>query len=359
MKKLFTTALALLLILVPELSFPVEDYANAKYKVLSAASCIYPTKNMIKQFDRFDGFSYPDNERFFTIRHIGEPGSIELANEIENVVTWDVGQYTGFSIPYSMRRFFQRGYQNDADVGTPAFQLHCKTAGFLINTFQFEHYSGTIECPVGYPDCQGGPHAVLYEEFGENGPLIFRTPSSELTLQVYAKLPWVHWEEKPAVAQQYMLAYLIDQTTGSRIAWLASFYDSRPFGRGNGNKLTADDGVTSFVSAPISTTLANGEPNPYVTKSPYSAAMANGTSWGASERFYRAHLKRGQFVDILLDVNLNRLNLGQVLVSENPDDWRLNAIGIAVEIGWPDGPSSEISVGGSWRYFEAYEAYEE
>lgn len=358
MMKPISTVLAVILILTPESAFPVENYANAKFRALSKAPCIYPTNNMIKQFDQFDGISYPNNIRFLTIRHIGEPGSIELSNEINNRVSWNVGQYTGLQID-RYRRNFQRGYQNDASVGTPAFQLKCRSAGFLINTFQFDHQSGTIECPIGFPECQGGPHAVLYEEFGENGPLIFRTPSSELTLQVYARLPWIHWEEKPAAAQQYMLAYLIDQTTGSQLAWLASFYDSRPFGRGNGNKLVADDGISSFVSAPISARLANGEPNPYVTKSPYSATMHNGYSWGTSERFYRAHLKRSQLEDILLDVNLSRLNRGQLPVSEHPEDWRLYSIGIAVEIGWPDGPGSEISVGGSWRYFEAYEAYEE
>jgi hypothetical protein len=61
---------------------------------------------------------------------------------------------------------------------------------------------------------------------------------------------------------------------------------------------------------------------------------------------------------ILVDVNLSRLERDQAPVSGNPDDWRLYSIGIAAEIGWLNSPSSEISVGGSWRSFEAYEAYE-
>lgn len=357
--KLLITSLAFYLCLVPGFAFPVENYANAKFTALSAAPCIYPTRSMIKQFDRFDGVSYPLDERFLIVRHIGEPGTIELADEIANPVTWNVGQFTGLQLPIGVRRHFQRGYQNDHINGTPAFQLKCKSAGFLLNTFQFDHQSGKTECPDGYPECQGGPHAMLYEEFGEYGPIIFRTPSSELTLQVYARLPWVHWTENPAAAQQYIFAYLIDQTTGSTMAWLASLYDSRPFGQGNGNVHVSDDGITSFVSAPLSTTLANGQPNPYVTKSPYSASMANGRAWGTSERFFRAHLKREQLENILLDVNLSRMERDQAPVSEYPEDWRLYSIGIAAEIGWPNGPSSEISIGGSWRHFEAFEAYEE
>ncbi len=357
MKFLRTTCVSLLAFL-PQLAFPIDNYASAKFTTLSAAPCIGPSRNMIKQFDQFDGVSYPDGKRFYTIRHIGEPGTVALHNEIANVVTWDVGQLTGLSINSYLRRYFQRGYQNNAQVGTPAFQLMCTAAGFLINTFQFDHQSGRVECPPGFPECSGGPHAALYEEFGEDGPLIFRTPNSELTLQVYAKLPFVHWSENPAVAQQYMFAYLIDQTTGSLLAWLASIYDSRPFGDGNGNALIADDGITSFVSAPILKNLANGRPNPYVTKSPYSAGMANRYSWGPEERFYRAHLKREQMNNMLQDVNISRLRRGQTLVSENPDDWRLYSIGVSTEIAWNGDPSSNIAVGGSWRYFEAFEAHE-
>lgn len=357
--KIFSATLVMLLMtLVPRLALPVEDYANAKFTALSTAACIYPHRNMIKQFDLFDGISYPDNQRFFTIRHIGEPGTNELNYEIANPVTWDVGRLTGLPISQNLRRYFQRGFRNDARVGTPAFQLRCKSTGYLINTYQFDHQSGSVECPVGFPECKGGPQAAIYEEFGENGPDIFSTPGSELTLQVYARIPFVHWSDNPAVAQQYMFAYLYDQTTGSQLAWLASIYDSRPFGQGNGNKYISDDGISSFVSAPLSTLLANGEPNPYVTKSPYSASMANRYSWGSSERFFRAHLKRGQLERILLDVNESRLNRGQMLVSELPDDWSLYAVGVSTEISWNGDPLSEISIGGSWRYFEAYEAFE-
>ena len=87
--------------------------------------------------------------------------------------------------------------------------------------------------------------------------------------------------------------------------------------------------------------------------------MVNGLSWGKSEKFFRAHMKREQLVEILLDINQSRLKRGQTLVSDSPEDWRLYAIGVAAEIAWNGDPSSEISVGGSWRYFEAYEAYEE
>ena len=76
MVKQFTTLLMFCLLLVPGYAFPVENYANAKFTALSSAPCIYPQTNMIRQFDRFDGTSYPNDERFMIVRHIGEPAGL-------------------------------------------------------------------------------------------------------------------------------------------------------------------------------------------------------------------------------------------------------------------------------------------
>ena len=360
-----TSLLRLLLVLVvllpytvPQLAFSIENYANAKFSAISPAQCIYPHTHMTKQFDLLKNSVYPRNTRFFTIRHIGEPGTVELQNAIRNPVTWDVGMYSGMSMDYGLRPDYQRGHRNDGLAGTSAFQLLCKSAGFLINTFQFNHQSGKVECPKGFPECQGGPHAIIYEELGEDGPFVFNNPGSELTLQVYAKLPFVHWMGNPAVAQQYMFATFVDQTTGSLLAWVVQFYDSRPFGDGNGHSFVSDDGIMTFVSTPIAATLATGQANPYVTQSPFSAGMHNRYGWGHSERFYRVHLKREQMVRMLQGANFSRMGRDQIMVSEFPEDWSLYAIGIAAEISWNGDPSSDISIGGSWRHFEAFEAFE-
>ncbi|MEM9596637.1 MAG: hypothetical protein AAGD06_20380 [Acidobacteriota bacterium] len=335
----------------------VDNYANAQFRPLHSAECIYPWQGrLIKQFDLFDGQNYPPDQTFYVVRHMGEPGSAELLGEIANPVTWDVGIYSGLSFPAHLRRYYQRGYRNDPVNGASAFQLACRSAGFLINTFQFNHSSGRVECP-GFPDCLGGPQSTVFRAFGTPQP-VFRTPSSELTLQVYAKLPWAHWNSNPAVGQMYLYAYLQDRTTGSLLAWLVGIYDSRPWGVGNGTAFVAHDNITSFVSSPLSNTLSNGSPNPYATKSPYSAQAHNLYQY-SGEKFFRAHLKQSQLLTILADVNVNRANRGDPLVSENPLDWELHTVGVAAEVGWPNGDAStEISMGGSWRYFEAYEAYE-
>lgn len=337
----------------------VENYANALFRPLHTATCLDAQQDMRRQFEELQGVNYPPNFGKFTIRHMGDVGTEDLIQEIANPVTWDPSIYTGLYINENDRPLKQRGHKNDPILGTNVFQLDCTRAGFLINTYQFDHSLGTIECPPSLPNCLGGSGIDLSREFGAYGPRPFRSVSSELTLQVNAKLPHVHYGPNDAAAGQiYMYAYLRDLTTDTQFAWLVQIFDSRAFGDQNGNSFIGNDGVVTFTSTPLRDTLANGSPNNFATRSPYSADYSNQYNWGPGERFYRAHLKRNQLLGIIDQLNQLRAPLGQPLLSTNLADWALNSIGIAAEVGYRGVTSNQISIGGSWDNFEAYEAYE-
>jgi len=340
----------------------VDDYANAQFRVLHDAPCLSVRQNMSAQFDDYEPFTgngYPDDRTFFVVRHIGEPGSAQLREQIGSAVSWNPGVLTGLHIPQALRPHTQRGYRDDPANGSSVFQLACRSVGFLINSFSFAHGSGDIECPPDTPDCIGGPQVAIQREFGNEGTEVFRTGSSELMMQALVRLPFVHWDDNPAVAQQYFAAYLRDRTTGTLLAWVAQFYDSRPYGQGNGEAFIADDGITTFASTPLSDTLASGQRNPFLTKSPYSWPIANQYQWGNEERFFRAHLKPEQLSEIARNANAYRAARGQAPVSTAPADWLLHTIVISAEIGWAGDPGRQISLGGSWRSFGVFEAYEE
>jgi len=353
---------ALLLTAAALVAHAVDDYASAQFRVLHEPACLSALEHLVAQFDGYEPFNgngYPDDRTFFIVRHMGEPGSAELRDQISGFVTWDPGVFTGLHIPPGLRLYSQRGFRNDSFYGSSAYQLQCRSAGFLINTYSFDHASGEIECPADYPDCVGGAQVAIQREFGNEGTEVFRTATSELTMQALVRLPFVHWDENPAVAQMYFAAYLRDRTTGTLLAWLAQFYDSRPFGQGNGEAFIADDGMTTFASAPLADVLADGQRNPFLTRSPYSQPMANQYRWGDEERFFRAHLKQEQLIEITRRANVFRAARGQSAVSNDPSDWLLHTIVISTEIGWAGDPSTQISIGGSWASFGVYEAFEE
>ena len=74
------------------------------------------------------------------VQHMGDLGTAELAGQISKVVTWPVGDLTGFYPPDAVATGAQRGFRDaPPPVAASAFQLSCGGAGFLINTFQFSH----------------------------------------------------------------------------------------------------------------------------------------------------------------------------------------------------------------------------
>ena len=205
------------------------------------------------------------------VQNIGDPGTLELAQEVANPVSWDVGLVTGLrSAPAS-----QRGYRDDGPpVGSSAFQLACDGAGFFINTFQFEH-------KVALPG--DGPNAYLGQDF--DPPLPF---GDGIVISLDAKVPWLLSQSAPdgvGVAQLNVLYYLRDAKSGSTVAHVIGLYDNRPFGQGGlGSEFTSSDGVTSFASSPLLPFDAAGTPIRFV--SPPTAGQSQfATTWAESRHF--------------------------------------------------------------------------
>jgi len=84
----------------------VDDYANAQFRVLHDAPCLSVRQNMSAQFDDYEPFTgngYPDDRTYFVVRHIGEPGSVELRGQIGSAVRWNPGALTGLQLPQALR----------------------------------------------------------------------------------------------------------------------------------------------------------------------------------------------------------------------------------------------------------------
>lgn len=346
-------AFALLVLATGSAALAVDSYPNAQFTPLHTAECVSATNRIVPQYT-----SVPNDAVYMHVRHMGIPGSVELANQVANSVTWDPSSLTGFQLPgYYYRYLYQRGYKNDPVLGTNVFQLYCRSAGFLINTYQFNH-NGQIECPVGLPDCSGGPNVAYSRSFSQ--PIqVWDSPDDELTLQGYFKLPHIHHDNDgtQGVGQLTMFYTLQDPTSGVVIFGLMGLYDSRPLdtncsGTMVGCEFQGDDGVASaFFSSPLRSQQANGAALELATKSPYSATFQPQWGWSA-ERFYRGHVKYEQMQTIAARLQ----GLG---ASQNPEDWRLSAVGVLAEV-FP-GPAQNLNnivVGGSFRYFEAYRAHD-
>lgn len=336
-----TSLLLGLLVFTPALALGF-DFPSARFDPLHQPQCL-----RINDGHLLSQYQQSSANTVMNVRHMGEPGSVELEEQVANPVRWDPSPFTGLQIPWHRRASEQRGFRDDARKGSSVFQLSCEATGFLINTFQFEHASGEIECPDAFPDCRGGPNVTRSRRFQPSKP-IFTRPDSLFTLQTLMALPYVHWGQNPAVGQVALYAYFEEPESEIIFAWLIQLYDSRSWGDFNGDTLAAYDGVTAFASAPLSPVLANGETNPFVTISPYSARMHNRYGY-QGERFYRAHLAAGQFSSILEAL--------QIDASHDPQDWRLLEVGVLTEIGWNGDPGSNIVLGGSIRGLGAYEAY--
>lgn len=330
----------------------VDDYNTAQFTTLHSAECVQETGRIIPQFT-----PKPHDEVYMHVRHMGIPGSQELENQVANSVTWDSSDLTGF-FPGTPTTYwaFQKGYKNDPVLGTNVFQLECRSAGFLINTFQFSH-NGGIECPDGSPDCSGGPN-IAYSRSFSNPIQVWDSPDDELTLQGYFKLPYIHHNNDgtEGVGQLSMFYAMQDGTSDVWVFGLLGIFDSRPTDNCTttqvGCEFMGDDGVaTAFFSSPLLPLQLDGTPLEFATKSPFSEDAQNQWGW-SEERFYRGHVKYEQMQEIASRLT----HLG---ASQNPEDWRLLAVGVLAETS--NGAAQDLDnivMGGSFRYFEAYRAHD-
>lgn len=342
-----------LLAILPAYAHAVTDYARAQFTPIYTAESI-GVNRLLPEYalQQPPDWLPPPNATFVYVRGMGDPGTEELENEVANTVTWDASFYTGFrpNGPYWYRS--QKGYANlGPPIGTNVFQVQGHYAGFLINTYSFSHTVPTTT-PWGAQD--GGPHMAYERRFSPTKE-IFKDPSSELTLQVAFKLPWLLFGRDTASAQAILFYYLVDITSGFRFAGVIQFFDSRPWGHFNGLESLRTDSHDYYVSSPLNSRTFDNKTPRYATMSPYSKPIQNGVEW-TSDKFFRAHVSRDNLVSIIED--LKSLE-GITGISEDPNDWRLLRAGVLMEIGFPSPETmadDNISVGGSLHHFEIYEA---
>lgn len=350
-----TLAPVALLAIFPSHAPAVTDYAKAQFSPVYTSELIGVHRLLPEYtFQQPPAWLPPPNRTFFYVRGMGDPGTEELEDEVANTVRWDASFYTGFRPTGPYWYLSQKGYANvGPPIGTNVFQVQGHHAGFLINTYQFSHTVPTTT-PWGAQD--GGPHIAYERRFGPPKE-IFKDASSELTLQVYFKLPWLLFGEDAAVAQAILFYYLIDITSGFRFAGVIEFFDSRPWGYFNGLEALRADSHDYYVSSPLSARTFDDKTPRYATMSPYSSPIQNGVRW-PSDKFFRAHLSRDNLLNIIEDLETLA---GVTGISGDPKDWRLLRAGVLVEIGLPNSESMadfNISVGGSLHHFEIYEAHD-
>jgi hypothetical protein len=329
--------------LLAGLAHAAPDYANARYRVISAPDCV-DAGNFVAEFG-----PAPVNATYARVQHIGDPGTAELLGEVALPVTWDVGAYTGISPPPSAHAQTQRGFR---DIGPPepasAFQLWCGAAGFFIDSRRFGH---------AVPLVLEGPSVSVARELAPAAD-VFRNWTSALTIDAQVRVPHV-WSAAPPVAdgtaQVSFFYYVRDTTTGTVFAHVVALFDNRPAGiNGSGGEAASADAYTAFVVSPLARNLVDGTPTQYVTVSPASDTMHFVDGW-QGPRFFRMHVGYDQFAALL-----GRLRRGALPhISDRPEDYRVTLFGVLGEVFPGTGTAHEVALGASVTDLRLAEAYDD
>ena len=338
----FGRILLFLLVVCTARAFAVQDYDQATYEPLYIAEPIFANR-LTSQYTLV-----PPNETWIHVRHMGDSGTEALSQQIANRVDSDRSAKTGLelpNLPYVGRWMFQRGFIDDPEYGLNVYQVFGRAFGWHINTFQFSH-ALPIECPPAFPDCRGGPNIAYGRRFYP-GLDAWKTRSSEFTLQVYLKLPWVHYEfpAEPGVAQVSLVYIAQHEPTGQVIGGIINLFDTRPR-QEVGWECAGFDGILGFVSSDLRDTQPDGSTCRYVTRSPDSSTSQNRWRW-EGERFFRAHVSWENFENVLYDTQSPGI----------PSEYRVIESAVLIEV-FPR-LSADVSIAGSLRNFELYRVHDD
>jgi hypothetical protein len=314
--------------LLPVLAIAGDYLPLSRVIALSPADCVGPANIIAEAADA------PANTTHMRVQHIGDPGTAELAGEIANPVTWNVGELTGFDargIPGA-----QVGHRDEGlPAGASAFQLHCDHAGFLINTWQFRHAS---------PLFGEGPSVSIGRNLVPALPA-FRNGAS-LLIEADIRLPWVLNARPPVVdgtAQVSFFYYARDTRSGKAIAQLAEIFDNRAPGVGGSGVETVDsDGIVNFASSPLAPFDSTGRAVQFVTVTGNSAQMQFNQPWSES-RHFRVSVTYENFAAVLERLRAAR----QPELSPDPADYRIEFFGVLAEVFPGTGDADNVSLGGS------------
>jgi hypothetical protein len=308
------------------------DYHPAtRYRLLAAPDCPGPA-NIIAE-----GATEPLNQTNIRVQHIGDLDTEELRNEVANEITWDVGDLTGLHV----NSFYQRGYRDaPPPVAASAFQLNCERAGFLINSFQFEH---------SRPLFGEGPSASIGRTL-EPPPVAFDDEKSTLAIQGWVTVPT---SISPALTPELGVTavsffyYVRDTTTRTNIAHVVGLFDNRAAGSGGaGNEFLSNDGITAFAGSPLAAVDGTGHPVRFVEAAATSGTMRFANTWN-EPAFFRAEIPFARFKAMLEALSASSLPGSRV--STDPRDYRVLFFGLLAEIFVGTTHEHDVMLGGNVR----------
>lgn len=309
--------------------------ASTPWRPLVEPECIVDLARVQPQHPRRE-----PNRFYLLVRNQGEPGSAEWLGQVANPVTWDVGQYSGFRppLPYAS---WQRGYYDlGPPSGTSAVQLHCRQAGFMLNT-----YSYTRSSPI-----RGGGPNISYEHAFAHRPRVWSGAGSALRLELELKLPWLYDPEADhaaglGVAQVSLFYYAQQRATGRVFAHVIALFDSRPHGVGNGHEFVGHDTNLYFASSPLAEVDAGMNPVRFVQLGPGSATFRNRVTW-PDAAYFSAEISREAIERALIE-----LRASDPGTAVDPDGLALLSVGLLVEAFPGFGEQFRLSIAGSLADF--------
>lgn len=313
--------------------FAGADYQPAaRWRLLAAPDCPGPA-NIIAE-----AATENLNQTFIRVQHIGDLDTDELRNEVANEVTWDVGSMTGLHVP----SFYQRGYRDaPPPVAASAFQLDCESAGFLINSFQFQH---------SRPLFGEGPSASIGRTL-DPPPVAYDDAQSTLSIQGWVTVPT---SVSPALTPELGVTavsffyYVQDTKTRINIAHVIGLFDNRAPGAGGaGNEFLSNDGITAFAGSPLAAVDGRGLAVRFVEAAPASEKMRFAQPW-SEPAFFRAEIPFARFKAML--EALNASSLPGSSVSTDPRDYRVLFFGVLAEIFVGTTHEHDVTLGGNVRF---------
>lgn len=239
-------------------------------------------------------------------------------------VSWDVGQFTGFSAPTN----YQLGRQKCQSCS--ALQMYESGAGMFINTWSINRAEVDVS--------KGNPHINYEYSWKKSTIRPWAGEDSDLVIQANLKLPWLHYEAagpNTAIPQLSFTFYTRDTTTNQVLHMLVLIHDRRgdhPEG------IFSEEAGSRFVSTSLRPGLR------YATPSPYSHLFTAET-WSEA-RFFRVHITRDNLLAAITDLDSG--------MSMDPADYVLTGVTVNLEVcGWV--PGSNASVGASVQDFMVVE----
>lgn len=284
------------------------------------------------------------------VRHMGDPDSAELAQEVAHPVRWNVSALTGVAPDGWADGAGQRGYRDE--VGSNAFQVAGREFASWINSSSWTHSS---------PVRGGGPQAQLYAEIPataprpwatEGPPGVFTTdPRRLLALEVSAKLPVLQGKlAKPNVSgadAQFGLGFYAHDTVSKKsYVGGGNIWDSRPFGYQCGSEFIGSDTFTPFASSPILNS------SKYSSPGRGSAPFTAGEAW-SEWRWYKVTVSAAQMELAARDINAKYPGTN---ISENAADYQLSLVLLGNEVA-PTGAALDgcpVAYSNAYANFSAY-----